>query len=101
MFIDSCLKNMARAPLGYLRGFRYPNSPKKSTPVEILPGTELRDKDVQIELRTETQLSAAIEAIPLVHEMQPLSPVPSNQMAEQLQNLARLKALIASCGGLA
>ena len=37
MFIDSCLKNMARAPLGYLRGFRYPNSPKKSTPVESFP----------------------------------------------------------------
>jgi hypothetical protein len=94
MFIESCLKNMARAPLGSLRGFRYPNSPRKSSPVDILPGTEAHEKDVRIELRTETQLSAAIESAPPIHEMQPLNPVPPNQIAEQLENLARLKALI-------
>src|SRR5882724_1992089 len=85
MLIDSCLKNMAQAPVGSPRGFRYPRAPEKRTPVDVLPGTEMHEKDVRIELRTETQLSAEIE---------PLSPIPPDQIAEQLRNLARLKALL-------
>jgi hypothetical protein len=54
---------------------------------EMLPfvrtGTETQEKDVRIELRTETQLSAAIEPSPPIHEMQPLSPVSSDQIAER------------------
>ena len=94
MFVDSCLKNMARVPLGSLRGFRYPSSPKKSNAVEILPGTETHEKDVRIELRTETQLSAAIEPASPILEMQRLNPVSPDQMAEQRKNLTRLKELI-------
>lgn len=94
MFIDSCLKNMAQAPLGSLRGFRYPNSPRKSSPVDILPDTEAHEKDVRIELRTETQLSAAIEPSPSIRELQPLNPLPPDQIAEQLKNLSRLRELI-------
>jgi hypothetical protein len=94
MLIDSCLKNMAQSSVGSPRGFRDPRSPKKSVSVDILPGTETQEKDVRIELRTETQLSAAIEPSPPIHEMQPLSPVSPDQIAEQLRNLARLRALV-------
>jgi len=94
MFVDSCLKNMAQAPVGSPRGFRYPRSPEKSTPVDILPGSEMREKDVRIELRTETQLPAAIEPSPTMNEMQALRPFSPDQIAEQLKNFERLKALI-------
>lgn len=94
MLIDSCLKNMAQAPVGYPQGFRYPRTPEKGTAVDILVGTEMQEKDVRIELRTETQLSAAIQPSSPINEMQRLSPIPPDQVAEQLKNLARLKALL-------
>jgi hypothetical protein len=94
MLIDSCLKSMAQTPVGSPRGFGYPRSAEKGIAVDILPGTEMEEKDVRIELRTETQLFAAIEPSPPMHEMQPLSPVPPDQIAQQLRNLARLKALL-------
>ncbi|MGB6875236.1 MAG: hypothetical protein WBD87_04305 [Candidatus Acidiferrales bacterium] len=87
MFVDSCLRNMAPSPLGY------PTRPEKTAIANLVPDSEGRDKDVQIELRTETQLPAVIDPSLSIHELQPLRPIPQQQISEQLRNLARLKEL--------
>lgn len=94
LIVDSCLDNMRKTAVGSPRGFRYAGSPEKSTLVGVIPGTEMRDKDVQIELRTETQLSPEIQLSPTIRETQPLHRADDGQIEQQRANLARLKALL-------
>jgi hypothetical protein len=94
LFVESCLSSMSKAPVGSLKGFRYDRSVEKSTPVGILPGTESSEKDVRIELRTETQLPAEIQISPPMQDTQTLHRFPADQIAEQRANLERLKGLL-------
>jgi hypothetical protein len=94
LFVESCLDNMAKAPVGRPKDFRYAKSSEDRTLLGILPGTEMTEKDVRIELRTETQLSTEIEISPSVDDTQPLRRFPADAITEQRTNLRRLKALL-------
>ena len=93
LFIESCLDNMNKAAVGTLRGFKYLRSPGNKAAAGIIAGTEMTEKEVQIELRTETELPTEIQLSSAVHDTEILRRTPVLQVNEQRENIAKLKAL--------
>jgi hypothetical protein len=91
LFIESCLDNMAKSPLGSPKGFRYARSAQKIA-VGLLPGSQGIEKQAQIELRTETQLPVE-QFSASIHETQWLTRAPAAQIEAQRSNVMRLREL--------
>ena len=82
LLASSCLVSIAKAALGI------PQRTHQASESGFDPKTQGVEKAVQIELRTETQISEPTqETLPLVH-------APANQIKEQQNNLNHLMALV-------
>jgi hypothetical protein len=91
LLVESCLDNMAHAVLG-AKHQRYYWSADKTQPLGIVPNTGNREKVVQIELRTETQISRPDQ------ETQELARVPAKQIQEEQANLTKLREIVELTG---
>jgi hypothetical protein len=92
LFTNSLQQNMAKTMIGEPRRSRYPWEKGQTFPVK--PETEGIEKQVAVEIHTETQLRTAIQVVGAAQEMQSLAPVGANQLEEQRRNLSRLRALV-------
>jgi hypothetical protein len=94
LFAQSCLDNMAPSPVAALKGFRYFQSSEKTRSAEIVQGSEMTEKQVQIELWTETQLPTKLQVLRPDHDTQEVKRVPMAQLEEQRANILRLRTLL-------
>jgi hypothetical protein len=91
LLVESCLDNMAHAVLG-AKHQRYYWLADKKQPLGIIPNTDNSEKVVQIELRTETQISRPDQ------ETQQLTRVPAKQIQEEQANLTKLREIVELTG---
>lgn len=92
LFMNSLHQNIAKTMIGEPRRSRYPW--EKGQVFQIKKETEGIEKQVVVEIHTETQLRAAVQVAGTTQEMQNLAPVDMNQVEEQRRNLSWLRALI-------
>jgi len=88
LFIDSCAKNMAATEVGNARSFRARWQPAEEHNDEPAIESMGKRKRIEIELRTETQISEPNQ------EMFELREIDVSQIEKQRDNIAQLKNLV-------
>lgn len=92
LFINSLHHNIAKTIIGEPRRSRYPW--EKGQTFSVKKETEGIEKQVVVEIHTETQLRTAIQVVGSTQEMEDLAPVGTKGVDEQRRNLSRLRELV-------